>query len=321
LIRGQAFHRLFQHGGDINSAEAAFPEAPKPWIDLSTGLNPVPYPVPALDGLSFARLPGRAEIEALLAAASRRYGVAAERIVAAPGTQAIIQWLPRLFPASRVAIPGPTYGGHESAWRAAGAEILDEPEAGVPLVVVNPNNPDGRRLDGEALRALARKASLLIVDEAFADFDADPPDPPPGTIALRSFGKTYGLAGLRLGFAIAEPEVARALREALGAWAVSGPALEIGARALADTAWLEDARLRLEADSRWLDDLLRRAGFEIVGGASLFRLAGRADARAAFVALCEKGVLTRPFRTRADWLRFGLPAPADRARIAAALGT
>ena len=316
-----AFERLFQHGGDINSAEAAFPEAPRPWIDLSTGVNPVPYPVPALDLGRWARLPSPAEVEALQAAAASRYGATAERVVVAPGAQAIIQWLPRLFPAPAVAILGPTYSGHESAWRAAGAEILPAPAPGSAIVVVNPNNPDGRRLPPETLRALARDAPLLVVDEAFADFDDETlsADPPPATIVLRSFGKAYGLAGLRLGFAVARPEIARALREALGAWAASGPALEIGRRALADEEWLAGARARLEADARWLDELLVAAGFEIVGGTLLFRLARRSDARRAFADLCRRGVLTRPFRAEPEWLRFGLPRPGDRARVEAAL--
>lgn len=316
-----AFERLFQHGGDINSAQAAFPEAPRPWVDLSTGINAVPYPVGAIDAGAWARLPAPAGVEALQAAAGARYGAAAESVVVAAGTQAIIQWLPRLFPASRVAIPGPTYSGHESAWRGAGAEILAEPAPGAALVIVNPNNPDGRRLPAETLRALAREAPLLVVDEAFADFEAETlcADPPPRTVVLRSFGKAYGLAGVRLGFAVARPDTARVLREALGAWPASGPALEIGRRALADTEWLEAARARLEADARWLDDLLVAAGFAIVGGTLLFRLARRADARAAFARLCAEGVLTRPFQARADWLRFGLPAPEDRARVEAAL--
>ncbi len=316
-----AVERLFQHGGDINSARLAYPDAPEPWIDLSTGINPVAYPVPALDRALFQRLPSPGQVEALQAVAAARYGAPADHVVVAPGAQALIQWLPQLFPAAAVAIPGPTYGGHETAWRAAGAEILGRVQDGAPVVVVNPNNPDGRRRSAEALRALADRASLLVVDEAFADFDDDTlsRDPPPRTIVLRSFGKAYGLAGVRLGFAIARPEIAAPLRAALGAWAVSGPALEIGARGLADTDWLAGARARLEADADWLDGLLVRAGFEIVGGTLLFRLARRADARAAFAALAAQGVLTRPFHARADWLRFGLPRPGDRARVEAAL--
>jgi cobalamin biosynthesis protein CobC len=316
-----AWERLFQHGGDINSARLAFPNAPEPWLDLSTGINPVPYPVAALDPALWTRLPAPAEVAALERAAAARYGAPAEHVVAAPGAQALIQWLPRLFPAATVAIPGPTYGGHATAWRAAGAKILDRAEPGAPVVVVNPNNPDGRRLSPAELRLLAAQASLLVVDEAFADFDDETlsPDPPPRTVVLRSFGKAYGLAGVRLGFAIARPEIVATIRAALGAWPVSGPAMEIGRRALADGAWITGARARLEADAAWLDARLRQAGFEIVGGTLLFRLARRADAARAFAALAARGVLTRPFTQHPDWLRFGLPRPEDRARLAAAL--
>jgi cobalamin biosynthetic protein CobC len=324
----EAYERLFQHGGDINSAEAAFPDAPRPWIDLSTGINPVPYPLPEIAPSRWTRLPNPAEVAALQAVAAARYGARADEVVIAPGTQALIQALPRLFPAPAVAILGPTYGGHETAWRAAGAEIsgvatVAELSRASHRVVVNPNNPDGRRLSVAALRELAQGARLLVVDEAFADFEAETlaADPPPATIVLRSFGKTYGLAGLRLGFAVARTDLAQRLREAMGAWAVSGPALEVGMRALSDGEWLASARARLEADSLWLDGRLAEAGFAVVGGTPLFRLAARADAASAFAALCRQGVLTRPFRARPDGLRFGLPAPGDRSRVAAALET
>jgi cobalamin biosynthetic protein CobC len=282
--------------------------------------------VPALAPERWTRLPSPTDIAALQAAAAARYGAQAEAVVAAPGTQAIIQTLPRLFPAARVAILGLTYSGHETAWRAAGAEVREvrsfaEMTSASHRVVVNPNNPDGRRWPLAALRELARDAQLLVVDEAFADFEPETlaADPPPATVVLRSFGKTYGLAGLRLGFAVARAEIAAGLREVLGAWPVSGPALEIGARALADGDWLARARQRLDDDARWLDVELARAGFEIVGGTPLFRLAARRDAGAAFAALCRQGVLTRPFRLRPEWLRFGLPRPEDRPRVAAAL--
>jgi cobalamin biosynthetic protein CobC len=311
--------RLFRHGGDINAARAVFPNAPEPWIDLSTGINPEPYPLPAFDPAAWARLPDPSEVLGLQRIAAARYGCAARQIVVAPGTQALLQWLPRLFPAARVAIPGPTYGGHASAWRAAGADIV---ESGAShTVVVNPNNPDGRRTPLAALRALAERSTLLVVDEAFADFDDESfaADPPPNTIVLRSFGKTYGLAGARLGFAIAREEMAERLREALGPWAVGGPTLALGAAALGDPAWLDTARRRLSADAVWLDARLEAAGFRVVGGTLLFRLAARADAGEVFRRLGEAGILARPFGYRRDWLRFGMPRAQDRARVAAAL--
>jgi cobalamin biosynthetic protein CobC len=135
-------------------------------------------------------------------------------------------------------------------------------------------------------------------------------------VVLRSFGKIYGLAGLRLGFAVSSPEICTCLRTALGPWAVSGPAIEIGRKALADVGWLATTvgRLRDEADR--LDRLLRSAGFAIVGGTPLFRLAQHQHAAAWFVQLCRAGILTRPFRARADWLRFGIPGgPSEWERL------
>jgi cobalamin biosynthetic protein CobC len=321
----QAFERLFEHGGDINSAAEAFPDAPQPWIDLSTGINPVAYPAPDIPLARWTRLPSPAVVFALQEVAAARYGARADEVVVAPGTQALIQVLPRVRPQSRVAILGPTYSGHVRAWSSVAevtevSRLSDLPDDG-GRIVVNPNNPDGRRWPAAELRALARPGALLVVDEAFGDFQPETlcADPPSDTVALRSFGKTYGLAGLRLGFAVARAPLAARLREALGAWAVSGPALEIGLAALADAAWLRRTRARLEADARRLDAALTAAGFAVVGGTPLFRLAARDDAAEAFQALARQGVLTRPFAWRPDWLRFGLPGPQDWPRVEAAL--
>lgn len=327
-FRGDAFERLFEHGGDINSAAAAFPDAPRPWLDLSTGINPVPYPLPDLPHDSWTRLPSPAELAELEASAARRYGVAAETVVAAPGAQALIQWLPHLFPARAVAIPAPTYGGHASAWAAAGAVVETAPEAlaaASHAVLVSPNNPDGRRYSfaelGEAARRVAARGGLFVVDEAFADFEprSFAAERPPATVVLRSFGKAYGLAGVRLGFALAPEAMARQIKVALGPWPVSGAAIAIGRAALDDAAWLAAARRRLKANGEWLDEALARRGFEILGGTPLFRLARRTDARAVMVALCERGVLARPFRDAPQLLRFGLPRPENRARVSEAL--
>jgi cobalamin biosynthesis protein CobC len=182
--------------------------------------------------------------------------------------------------------------------------------------VVNPNNPDGRVTSRLALldlhERLARRGGVLMVDEAFADLGAEceslaPALPASGVVVLRSFGKAYGLAGLRLGFALASPDLVASLRAALGPWPVSGPAIAIGIRALADWGWLEAMRARLRSDAARLDALLQGAGWRIIGGTSLFRLAARADARAAFGQLLATGILARPFADAADRLRFGIP--------------
>jgi len=174
-------------------------------------------------------------------------------------------------------------------------------------------------------QALARRGGLLVVDEAFMDVIAPAmsllPALPGGAIVLRSFGKAYGLAGLRLGFAVASGELGGRLRAALGPWAVSGPAVAIGRRALADKRWLAAATARLKEEARRLDHLLSEAGFTVVGGTPLFRLAECEDAAMWFRKLGRAGILTRPFPARAGVLRFGIPSDERGwARLEAALG-
>ena len=312
------------HGGDLDAARTLFPDAPAPWIDLSTGINPVPYPCPPLEASAFRRLPSPADLAALKAAAAQAYGVVDPAgIVAAPGTQILIETLPRLVAQGRVAVVGPTYAEHAAAWARAGHAVaavsdLDMSDLDVAadvVVVVNPNNPDGRSWDAASLLACAARqhacGGLLVVDEAFADLeslDSLGPRLRPGLVVLRSFGKTYGLAGLRLGFALTEPGLAARIAEALGPWAVSGPALAIGHAALSDAAWREAAALARDADADRLDRLIARAGGRVVGGTRLFRTADFPDGPGLFRRLGAAGIYVRRFAAAPSRLRFGLPA-------------
>lgn len=312
------------HGGDLSAIRQHFPQAPEPWIDLSTGINPVPYPVVDLPKEIWSRLPTRQQEQALVEAVAARYGVGdPATIVAAPGTQALIQLLPRLVPKSRVAVLGPTYEEHAHCWARQGHDVAIVPdfEDADVTIVVSPNNPTGRLLPQELLR---RDRGLLIVDEAFVDFLAPDAslakDLPANTIVLRSFGKAYGLAGVRLGFAIAEKTIVDWIRDELGPWAVSGPALEIGRRALADSAWLQTAAARLATDRQKLDAFLVSAGCEILGGTPLFCLVHHPDAAGLADRLGRQGIHVRRFAREPQWLRFGLPASAiEFSRVAAAL--
>ena len=316
------------HGGDLEAVRRRFPQAPLPWLDLSTGINPIPYPVETVAPEAWSRLPNRADQDALCAAAARRFGVDdPETVVAAPGTQALIQLLPRLIPRSRVAVVGPTYEEHEVCWRRQDHDVTVVEEFAATegydvAIVVNPDNPTGRLVPTTELEA---RRGMLVVDEAFVDFL--PPiasladDLPPNAIVLRSFGKTYGLAGLRLGFAIARRKFADRLRTELGPWAVSGPALSIGRAALDDKAWLRAAAARLREDGERLDATLGKAGFSLLGGTPLFRLVQREDAADIAARLGRHGIHVRAFSRQPRWLRFGLPG-GDIAfrRLAAALG-
>ena len=321
-ITQPAAEEPISHGGDLDAARKQYPGAPEPWIDLSTGINPVPFPIPGLPAEIWSRLPARSEQDALLAAAAARYRVPDPgMIAAASGTQALIQLLPRLVPTSRVEIFGPTYEEHEACWTRQGHRVsvvkdIDQSDRADVVIVVNPDNPTGRVIPVNELRAiaaaLARKNGLLIVDEAFIDVLPETAsiasDPPPATIVLRSFGKTYGLAGLRLGFAIAEVPLAMRIRAEFGPWAVSGPALRIGKAALSDPDWLSETIIRLGSDQPRLDAVLEAAGFTVLGGTPLFRLAHHVEAAKRAERLGRAGIHVRSFARQPQWLRFGLPA-------------
>ena len=333
-IPAAGFAALAYHGGALDVARRLYPDAPRPWVDLSTGINPHPYPLPDLPTGAWTRLPDGAALAGLEAAAAARYGAEPETVVAGPGSQALIQTLALIAPKGVVAALGTTYRGYGEAFACVGARVLEaaslEALRDVDVaIVVNPNNPDGRvagRFDLLDLNArLEARGGWLVVDEAFADFDGEeslaPFLPRKGAAVVRSFGKTYGLAGLRLGFAAASPDIAAALRAALGPWPVSGPAIAIGVPALADDAWLSATGARLGAEVARLDALLHASGWSILGGTRLFRLAARHDAEAAFRSLLAAGILVRPFADAPDRLRFGIPGEeAHWRRLAAALG-
>ncbi|MBL4614832.1 MAG: threonine-phosphate decarboxylase [Magnetovibrio sp.] len=312
-----------QHGGDPKAAEARFGVPHDGWLDLSTGINPIAYPVAQMPQDICARLPLKADLEALLDAARRAYGVPkGAAIVASPGTQALIQMIPTLFAPSAVTIMGPTYGEHAPAWAAAGHQVEEVSsicaQAAQPdpfAVVVHPNNPDGRTQTIEGLLAFAEeqhdRGGVLVVDEAFVDVMPDIAVSAhaggDGLVVLRSFGKFFGLAGVRLGFAITTPDLAQQLSEKLGMWAVSGPALWAGNKGLNDQHWIDAARVRLSTDAQRLDALMQGAGLKIVGGTDLFRLGESVQAQALYEKLGRAGILVRPFDYQPNWLRFGLP--------------
>ena len=291
------------HGGDLGHARAAFGEPEGGWIDLSTGVNPWPWPAPPLSSDALRRLPSEEGLADLSAAAARAFG--ARRALPAPGAQAAIQHLPFCAPPGDVAIVSPTYNEHAPAWEAAGRRVrpVAEPEPAGVLVVANPNNPDGRSWRPEAL--LAVDCGLLVVDESFVD---PTPELSLGShehvVVLRSFGKFYGLPGLRLGFALGPAELLDRLEARLGPWPVSGPALEIGARAYRDGAWAAEMRIRLRQAAARLDEALAARGYELLGGTPLFRFVAGEGGAARFA---RQGLWVRSFPDMPDRFRIGLP--------------
>jgi cobalamin biosynthetic protein CobC len=313
------------HGGDLGAARRLFPGAPEPFIDLSTGINPNPYSLPRFSSELFARLPDPAAAEALTKTAARAYGApTAARVVPAPGTQILLPLAAGLVRPGRAAVLTPTYPEFSRAAMLAGHNVktvrrVEDCGDATLVIIGNPNNPDGRFVPRETLLTLAqdlrRRSGVLVIDEAF--IDVAPPEASlaadvacGNVVVLRSFGKFFGLAGVRLGFAIAAPALAARLGALLGPWAVSGPALAVGTKALADRDWIERTRKRLEKAANKLDAILNASGLHIVGGTSLFRLVQTTTASAWFHHLGRAGIFVRAFPDNPSCLRFGLPGNA-----------
>ena len=300
------------HGGGIDAAALRFGGARPDWLDLSTGINPVPYPVPGFAPAAGAALPDVAETAALDAAARAFWQVPdGAALLAAPGASALIALLPHTLPAGRVRIPGPTYNEHSRAFAQAGWQRGD----GGAQVLVNPNNPDGR-----IWNAAEADAPFCIIDESFCDVQPGASlihlATRPGTVVLKSFGKFWGLAGLRLGFAIGDPAILATLAQMLGPWPVSGPAQALGAQALRDAAWADATRARLAADAARLDAMVPAP---LVGGTTLFRLYDTDDALRWQTTLAERHIWSRVFPYSSRWLRLGLPGAQGWTRLHAAL--
>ena len=304
------------HGGGIDAACARYGGARSDWLDLSTGINPVPYPIGDVPKADWTALPDSGALGELIAAARRFWSVPeTAQIVAAPGASAIIARMPDLCGTGPAWIPGPTYNEHAAAFAARGGAqaIAKDPDAPVH-VYVHPNNPDGRLTPESAIG----ERKLTIIDESFCDTSPNESHiastAKPGVIVLKSFGKFWGLAGLRLGFAIGHPDTLTptdgpSLSDLLGPWAVAGPAMTIGTRALSDTAWAEATRTSLDRAAARLDDLVTNRGATLVGGTPLFRLYEVDNVQDWHVRLCHGRVLSRIFPYSARWIRLGLPDP------------
>lgn len=307
-----------EHGGNLREAIIRFGRPREDWVDLSTGINPQAYPVPALAADAWHRLPEASP--ALSAAAKDYYG--APQLLPVAGTQAAIQALPRLRPYSRVVVAAPTYAEHAHCWTQAGHAVREaapaELEAALPscdvMVVCNPNNPTGARIAPETLLVwaaeLARRSGWLIVDEAFGDtvpaLSVAAWSDRPGLVVLRSVGKFFGLAGLRLGFVAAHPALLAALSEMLGPWSVSGPAQDIGCAALNDRIWQQAMRERLAHDGERLRCLLAAHAIDAQGSA-LYQWWPEPQAEAFWRHMAQHGIWVRLFTRGACGIRLGLP--------------
>lgn len=301
------------HGGDIDRAAARFGTGD--WIDLSTGINRCPWPVGDLPPRVWQALPTASAGDRLRQVAAGWFGCPPDHVLPVAGASAAIQMIPRLWPAGRAAVLAPSYNEHAASLRAGGWQVTGCSDvgdmAGSDLaVVVNPNNPDGREWTPETLVRLAGTVGHLVVDESFADARPDLtliPAMPANALILRSFGKFWGLAGLRLGFAVAAPDLLDRLTAAAGPWAVSGPALHVGAAAMADRAWADGTVVYHSEAALRLDRVALAAGWQPAGGTHLFRLYDTGNAAAAQDRLARGRIWSRRFPYSRGWLRLGIP--------------
>lgn len=314
---------MLEHGGRLRRAVQQYGIPLAEWLDLSTGVSPWPWSLPNIPTNAWMRLPE--DSDGLEAAACRYYG--AEQLLPLPGSQAAIQLLPKLRRPGKVGVVSPCYAEHAEAWRSAGHSLREVSDQEVSqhlehfdvLVVVNPNNPTGRRIEPGVLlewhAQLQKRGGWLVVDEAFMDCTPEQSlvascANRPGLVVLRSFGKFFGLAGARLGFAFAEPRLLASLTQLIGPWAVNGPTRWVAQAVLGDFHEHVERRRDLAEASRRLAGLLGEQGFAPQGGTSLFQWTVSMQSRALRDHLARQGILVRLFDSPAS-LRFGLPSDED----------
>lgn len=307
------------HGGRLAQARARFGTDGAAWLDLSTGINPSSWPAVADLRFDWQALPDPDALAELEAAAAAFFGAPPAHVCALPGTEIGLRMLGDILPGPAVHA-WPSYRTHAEMLADSSSIGPDDIDvAPTSVILANPNNPDGRIVSParllDWLQARRGSPSWLVVDEAFADADPDNSiaahvGDAERLVVFRSFGKFFGLAGLRLGFVLGPGEVIAQYRRRLGSWPLSAPALGIGTAAYRDAHWIAATRLSLREQAAALDAVLMRHGLSAIGACPLFRLV-QGDAMALFDRLARHAILTRRFDYDQRWLRLGLPPRPD----------
>lgn len=310
---------MLEHGGNIKFAALRYGIPIEFWLDLSTGINPTPYPVPTIPSNAWQCLPE--DKDSLIEAACDYYGC--QYLLPTAGSQAALQILPRLRAPCRVAMPKVMYLEHVYAWQNNGHTVYffeDSPsneqlEQVDVVLVCNPNNPTGKRFSKSQLllwhQQLTSRGAWLIIDEAF--MDTNPNDSIAsethleGLFVLRSLGKFFGLAGARVGFLLANKSILASVQEMLGPWSIAGPSRFIACQALDNHTWQLETRKELASNSKQLKKLLQQYGLAPQGGTDLFQFVASTKAVGIHEALAQQGVWVRLFK-EASAIRFGLPS-------------
>lgn len=312
---------MAEHGGNLDEAAQAYGFEPGMMHDLSTGIAPMSYqmPLPASD--AYQALPLASDMEALCKVARACYRVPdAASLCVGGGSQALLAALPYLFASCLVWCPEPTYNEHHYRWEKASHQVdggLSCPQEAKIIILGQPNNPTGRLWQADEIaRYLAHVKQcdgLLIIDEAFVDIMPEHSScqiaGDEALVILRSVGKFYGLAGLRVGFAIGGANFIARLQDEIGPWPVSQPALLVAKTALADKDWQARHLAKLQEICDWQSDVLAKAGFEIITSMALFITIRHKRMAAFHHHLASHGYWTRIYQNDKQMMRLGLLAP------------
>ena len=337
------------HGGQLQKVALQYNIAPNQWLDLSTGIAPFNYPIPKIPEKLYQALP---QVSNELTVVAQRY-YNADNLLVTNGSQAIIKLLPTLWREqnkhSRTAyLPEQGYKEHALAWQMAGFSLcwyqdklpeLSKIENNAVLIVINPNNPTGQLYPKSVLlkyqKKLAENNGLLVIDEAFIDVIKNSQSMTntinnyKNTLVLRSFGKFFGLAGIRIGFLIADQTWLENFSENLGPWQVNSPAQFIAQQALADYNWHEQQKHKLNTLSNKLHSLLIEnippENMNKITGTDLFQTVyfkkgvdSISYAEHYYITLCQQGIYVRLTDDK-QALRFGIAKEDQLERLTNAL--
>lgn len=320
------------HGGCLNRAVKDFAIARENWLDLSTGINPQSYSLSSPPESIWRSLPE--DDDGLVATAQKYYDC--RQLIMTPGSQWSIGKIPSWCRAlgnhkNTVLLPYLGYQEHRHAWQKSGFDCvyyIDEPteqqlSTCSAMVVINPNNPSGNKVNKTQLlqwhNRLSETGAWLIVDEAFIDAETSQSMAGDagvtGLIVLRSLGKFFGLAGVRVGALLAWQSLLELALSELEPWSIANPSRWAAEKALQDIQWQDSMRAQLTLQSQKLSDLLHRTFSQSIGGCALFQTVWLNNAEVIYQQLAREGILVRLLSEyKTPGLRFGLPADNDKSR-------
>ena len=308
---------MIEHGGNLDWAIKNFGGEKKEWIDLSTGINPNSYPLETIQSSEFQALPTQSDIKNLVQIAREYYKTNAD-ITAVSGVQTAINIFPYLFSRGNVSIIEPTYNEYKNAFSNANWKVnifknLNNLQGSNLAIICNPNNPDGKIISKEQLIDLSTKVGFLIIDESFMDLypnqslSEEITKDKKNIIVLKSFGKFFGLAGVRLGFILSSKKIAKHIEKFLGPWQISNLAIIAGVKALKDKLWISKNIESLKTNSSILDNLADSINLKLLGGTYLYRLYETSNSLELQNKFATKMIWTRTFSYSKHWIRLGLP--------------